>query len=119
MNTTLPTAPPSTKSREIGIVKQVVAQEFGVAVEEIEGPSRREPLPMIRHVAMSLAYKLVNCSLPDVAEAFGRGSHGIVMHAIEATRARCDIAPTFKARVERVTKAATLQVDASRRKGSK
>lgn len=101
------TLPEST--RAIQTIKETVAQEFGIQVSELEGNVRREPLPMIRHVAMALCYELIEyITLQGIATSFNRSEHQTILHGINATQSRCDISPTFKARVDRVRKAAKL-----------
>lgn len=103
------TLPESTEAMKA--IKETVAREFGVAVKEIEGDIRREPLPMIRHVAMALCYDLIEfITLQGIASSFNRSEHQTVLHAIKATKSRCEISPAFKVRFERVKKAAQGQL---------
>lgn len=88
--------------REINLIKKVVAGVFGVPVEAIDGPSRKTPLPKMRHIAMALSYKLSGSSLPDVARAFNKENHGAVSYAIEANRDRCITDKSFKAQFARI-----------------
>jgi len=81
---------------EIDVIKEIVATNYGVMTTDIDGTSRKVPLPMIRHIAMVLSYRLAGASLWDVAEAFKKDNHGGVCHAIDATRARCDTDKKFK-----------------------
>ena len=91
----------------IDIIKFTVAKEFGIKIEDLESEVRREPFPMIRHVAMALCKELVEyVTLQSIAEAFKRTEHQTVLHAIKATKTRCDLSPTFKVRIERVRQAA-------------
>ena len=46
-------------SQAIDAVKAAVAREFGITLDDINSQSRREPLPMIRHIGMALCHELV------------------------------------------------------------
>ena len=104
MNTETPhiTIPESAKA--ISSVKEAVAHEFGVSVADLESTVRREPLPMIRHLAMALCYDLIeNVTLANIAEAFNRLQHQSVLHGIGATKTRCQQSKGFAARVAKLT----------------
>jgi hypothetical protein len=65
----------------IGQIKYAVCRAFGIARREIESPERgRFVTP--RHVAMTLARRLTNQSLPEIGRRFGGRDHSTVRHAV-------------------------------------
>ena len=103
-------------SQAIDAVKAAVAREFGITLDDINSQSRREPLPMIRHIGMALCHELVEyVTLLSIAEAFGRSHPQTVLHAIEATKERCEISVSFSARVSQVRLAAKRDLAVLRR----
>jgi chromosomal replication initiator protein len=65
---------------------RATAQAFGFSVDELIGPSRRQPLVMSRQVAMYLCRELTDLSLPKIGAMFGGRDHTTVLHAIEKVR---------------------------------
>lgn len=88
----------------IAKIKETVAAEFGVPLEAIDSTSRKEPLPLIRHAAMSLAYDLSGLSLPDLTLAFNRENHQTIVHARKATGDRYGSSKKFRASFDRIKK---------------
>ncbi len=54
---------------------------FGVAIEELTGPSRGRHLVMARQIAMYLCRELTDLSLPKIGQQFGGRDHTTVMYA--------------------------------------
>ena len=80
-------------SQAIDAVKAAVAREFGITLDEL-----------VEYV-----------TLLSIAEAFGRSHHQTVLHAIEATKERCEISVSFSARVSQVRLAAKRDLAVLRR----
>ena len=70
-----------TQTVSIADIKQRVANEFGIRVEDIDSRRRLASLAHPRQVAMFLARKHTNASLQDIGAAFGR-DHSTVLHAL-------------------------------------
>jgi chromosomal replication initiator protein len=64
------------------VVSQV-AGAFGVTVQNLVGPDRRQEIVLPRQIAMYLLRVEANCSLPKIGEAFGGRDHTTVMHACQ------------------------------------
>ncbi len=58
------------------------AASFGFEIDDLCGPSRRQPLVLARQIAMYLARELTDLSLPKIGAEFGR-DHTTVMHAVD------------------------------------
>ena len=65
----------------IADIKQRVANEFGLRVEDLDSRRRLASLAHPRQVAMFLARRHTSCSLQDIGAAFGR-DHSTVLHAL-------------------------------------
>jgi chromosomal replication initiator protein len=65
---------------------RATADAFGFRVDEVTGPSRKQPLVLCRQVAMYLCRELTDLSLPKIGALFGGRDHTTVMHAIEKVK---------------------------------
>ena len=61
----------------------VTAAAFGYSVEDIQSPSRRQPLVLARQIAMYLCRELTDLSLPKIGRLFGGRDHTTVLHAVD------------------------------------
>jgi chromosomal replication initiator protein len=64
------------------VMKQV-AGAFGVSVENLIGPDRRQEVVLPRQIAMYLLREEANFSLPKIGEAMGGRDHTTVMYACQ------------------------------------
>ena len=78
-----------TQTVSIADIKQRVANEFGIRVEDIDSRRRLASLAHPRQVAMFLARKHTNASLQDIGAAFGR-DHTTVLHALRNVEAKME-----------------------------
>lgn len=62
-------------------IKKMVAEAFGVSVEEINGTSRAKAIVLARQVAMLLVREVLGASLPEIGRVFGGKDHSTVVHA--------------------------------------
>ncbi len=62
------------------------AAAYGYTVDDLEGPSRKQPLARCRQVAMYLCREHTDLSLPKIGAYFGSRDHTTVMHAIEKVK---------------------------------
>lgn len=65
-----------------------VADRYGLALDELRGPSRARPVCWPRQEAMFLCYKTGRFSLPQIGRFFGDRDHTTVLHAIRAVEKR-------------------------------
>ncbi len=74
---------PDDQAHEIGApnIMAVVAEFFGVTIEELCGPAKTKHLAQARQIAMYLCRELTDLSLPRIGQAFGGRDHTTVMHA--------------------------------------
>ncbi len=74
---------PDEREREItaDLIMDVVAEFFGLSVEELCSESRTRQLVNARQVAMYLVRELTDMSFPQIGKCFGGRDHSTVMHA--------------------------------------
>ena len=77
---------PSTPGKEkpvvtIDTVIQTVASTYRVEPSELKSKKRSQDLTLPRHVAMYLAYELLEMSYPRIGEAFGNRKHTSAIYA--------------------------------------
>jgi len=65
------------------IILNATAEQYGLTVEELIGPSRKQPLALSRQIAMYVCRDLTDLSLPKIGAAFGGRDHTTVIHAVE------------------------------------
>lgn len=62
------------------VIIRASAQQFGVTLDDMIGPSRQMRVVNARHVAMSLMRVFFECSFADIGRVFNR-DHTTVMNA--------------------------------------
>ena len=74
---------PDEREREItaDLIMDVVADFFGLSVEDLCSESRTRQLVNARQVAMYLVRELTDMSFPQIGKEFGGRDHSTVMHA--------------------------------------
>ncbi len=68
------------------LVKDRVAAIYNLTIEDLDGPSRKQPLARSRQIAMYLCRELTDMSLPRIGAAFGGRDHTTVIHAVERVK---------------------------------
>ncbi len=76
---------PSNRSRVITPqkIQHVVAEHFGLKVEELKAKKRTKAISFPRQIAMYITRELTDLSLPKIGEEFGGRDHTTVIHAQE------------------------------------
>jgi len=65
----------------VDAVKEVVAENYDLTLEDIEGKSRKKEIARARHIAVYLARELTDSSFPVLGKEFGGRDHSTVMHS--------------------------------------
>ena len=68
--------------RSIEDIQNAVAHYYGLKVTDLKSKSRVYNIARARQVAMYLAKKVVNATLPNIGEKFGGRDHSTVIHSI-------------------------------------
>ncbi len=71
------------KNITIDIIQDVVANYYNLRIEELKSQRRTRNVAYPRQIAMYLARKLTDLSLPKIGEEFGGRDHTTVIHAYE------------------------------------
>ncbi|MGP1569236.1 MAG: chromosomal replication initiator protein DnaA, partial [Peptoanaerobacter stomatis] len=72
-----------TKELTIDYIKQVVAKEFNIKIDDLSSKARPKNIAYPRQIAMYIARELTDLSLPKIGEEFGGRDHTTVMHACD------------------------------------
>jgi len=88
---TLPTAQQVLKTfidsqaRKITIesIQKIVAEHFGLKLQELKAKNNSRPIVVPRQIAMYLSKQMTEASLPEIGRQFGGKHHTTVMHSIE------------------------------------
>lgn len=67
----------------VAMILEATSEQFGFALDELIGKSRRRPLVSARQMAMYVARALTEDSYPTIAREFGGRDHTTVMHACD------------------------------------
>ncbi|HEY8449235.1 MAG TPA: helix-turn-helix domain-containing protein, partial [Bacillota bacterium] len=67
----------------IARIQEVVAEHFGLRVEDLKLRKRTRAVAFPRQIAMFLCRDLTDASLPRIGEEFGGRDHTTVLHACE------------------------------------
>ncbi len=71
-------------------VIEAAAVHFGVTVDALLGPSKRQPIAGQRQVVMYLACRLTGRGLPFIGCIMGNRDHTTVLHGFRRVKARID-----------------------------
>jgi len=64
-------------------IQKIVCKNFSIKLSDLKSKNRSRAVSFPRQIAMYLARKITNQSLPKIAECFGGKDHTTVMHACE------------------------------------
>lgn len=80
------------------IIKEVIANQSGIAVTAIEGKKRDREIVEVRQMCMVMCQEHTSLSLKSIGELFGKRDHSTVLHARRSVEALLDTDKTFKKR---------------------
>ncbi len=95
---------PEEKTRVIKIsdIQKVIAAHFGIKVEELSAKKRTRNISLPRQIAMYLARKNTDASLPRIGAEFGGRDHTTVIHACDKISTDMVNDPTFAAIIREI-----------------
>ena len=73
----------STRSITVQLIQEVVANHYKIKVEDMRSASRLRTVAFPRQIAMFLARKLTDLSLPAIGQFFGGKDHTTIMYACQ------------------------------------
>lgn len=71
----------NNKKITINDIKEVVASYYNITVDELVSKRKTKNIAYPRQIAMYIARKLTDCSLPKIGDEFGGRDHSTVLHA--------------------------------------
>jgi chromosomal replication initiator protein len=80
-------------------IVDIVAEQFGLTRAQLLGRRRLPHIVLARHIAMLLCIEMLQASLPQVGEWFGR-DHTTVLHARDAMGRKIAVDRKFAKQVE-------------------
>jgi chromosomal replication initiator protein len=86
----------------VQLVQKIVARHYNMTVQQLLERTRRQAIARPRQVAMFLACRMTNASLPDIGQRFGGYDHTTVMYARERIAQMAEADPVFKAEIENI-----------------
>lgn len=69
---------------QIRAILDAAASVWGLHPKNILGRSRRQPEAIVRQICMVLSYRMTSLTMAQIAQAFRRADHTIVVHAVKA-----------------------------------
>ncbi len=96
----------SSKPKQITIpyIKDVIAQDYNVKVEDLNSKRRTRSITYPRQIAMYISRELTDFSLPKIGEEFGGRDHTTVIHAYDKISKDIKSDNDFKNRIEKIIK---------------
>ena len=65
------------------LIQKIIADYYGLRVEDFKSKKRHRPISFPRQIAMYLCRELTDLSLPKIGEMFGGRDHSTVLHAYD------------------------------------
>lgn len=83
-------------------IKQVVAKEFQISVQDLNSKKRTANIAFPRQIAMYITRELTELSLPRIGEEFGGRDHSTVIHAIDKISKNMEESTEFKVKIKQI-----------------
>ncbi len=83
-------------------IQKMVAQFYGVALEDIASRKRSKPFIKPRQVAIFLVKQLTHLSFADIGRAFDGRDHSTIMHAVKKIQTERELCAELNAEVENI-----------------
>jgi chromosomal replication initiator protein len=84
----------------IEIIQRVVAEKFGLSLNDLKGPKRTQKIVLPRQLAMYIAREITEYTTTEVGEYFGGRDHTTVMHSCKMIEERVQTDPSFESTIE-------------------
>ncbi len=106
-------AKPLSRSISVESIQTTVCGRLGVNRDELLSPSRKGEVVEARQLAMYLARRLTDLSLPRIAREFKRRDHTTVMHALKRVESRLQTEPALSQTLEQLSSSLCAPADDS------
>lgn len=89
---------------DIHRIQKIVAEDFGITVEDIRGKKRNANIAFPRQIAMYLCRQLTDESFPKIGTEFGGKDHSTVMHSVEKIEKEMKTNPELQKTIDKLKK---------------
>jgi chromosomal replication initiator protein len=94
----------NSKQITINLIQDVVSSYYNLRIDDFKSKRRTRNVAFPRQIAMYLARKLTDLSLPKIGEEFGGRDHTTVIHAYEKINKEVDEDESLKDTIDDLTK---------------
>ncbi len=94
----------ASKQITINLIQDIVSSYYNLRIEDFKSKRRTRNVAFPRQIAMYLARKLTDLSLPKIGEEFGGRDHTTVIHAYEKINSDIEGDDALKDTVDELTK---------------
>lgn len=108
-----PNAAPAKPAITVERIQQVVANYYHLKLDDLNAATRLRTIAFPRQIAMYLARKLTNFSLPAIGQAFGGKDHTTILHACQKIEEMQLSDLVFREELAKIEQAITKLPDAS------
>ena len=99
-----------SKEITVELIQKLVAHHYEIAVDKLQGKTRKRSIVIARQLSMYLAKNLTNKSLKVIGENFGGRDHSTVIYSCRAVQDMMDTDRTFKNTVGELEKKIKLSL---------
>ncbi len=92
--------PKKNKQITVNLIKEVVANNYGVDIQTMESKKRTRAVAFPRQIAMYIARKLTSLSLPQIGKKFGGRDHSTVLHAFNKIKDKMEDEKDFNEKIK-------------------
>ncbi|WP_408955300.1 chromosomal replication initiator protein DnaA [Natroniella sp. ANB-PHB2] len=98
-----PSATKKPKEITTNLIKEIVAQHYGIRIEDMKSKKRTRAIAFPRQIAMYISRRLTELSLPQIGNRFGGRDHSTVLHAYNKIKTKIEEEPNFESTINKLT----------------
>ena len=99
------------------VIRDVVAQHYGITLNEIMGRTYRRAHALPRQIAMFICVDYAGLTTPLTARLFGDRDHSTAVHAVEKIRNLKATDPVFRAKLATIIRQCQEEADEAQARG--
>jgi chromosomal replication initiator protein len=92
----------ATHQRDIRLLLQAVADQFGLTAEDLVGKKRDRMTSLARHVAIYLMREGHNCPLTEIGRSLGGRNHATILHGYEKIASQLSVNPSLAGQIAEI-----------------
>ncbi|GHV03688.1 chromosomal replication initiator protein DnaA [Spirochaetia bacterium] len=98
-------ASPRQTNMSIETIQRVIAESYGLTINDLKGPKRNTNIILARQLAMYIAREITEYSTTELGQAFGGRDHTTVMHSCQKIGESIRVNPTMDSTIESLKRA--------------